>query len=90
MTLEEQIVSAVEAAVERAVRRAHDLRRTGISLARSAGADAAILRWGTHAPPKSVIDLYTSIEWEALCREVGKLRLELHWPGVVVALPVMK
>jgi integrase len=61
------------AALGFAHRRAHDLRRTGISLARSDGASKDILAWGTHAPPKSVMDLYTSVEWEALCREVSKL-----------------
>jgi integrase len=56
-------------------RRAHDLRRTGISLARSDGADKETLRWGTHAPPATVMDLYTTFEWQAVCREVAKLRL---------------
>ncbi len=56
-------------------RRAHDLRRTGISLARSDGADKETLRWGTHAPPATVMDLYTTLEWQAVCREVGKLNI---------------
>jgi integrase len=63
------------AALEFRHRRAHDLRRTGISLARSDGADRSILPWGTHAAPREVFDSYTSIEWEALCREVAKLRI---------------
>lgn len=54
-------------------RRAHDLRRTGISLARSAGANADLLERGTHAAPGEVMDLYTTPEWEALCREVAKI-----------------
>lgn len=57
-------------------RRVHDLRRTGISLACSDGALDAILRWGTHAPPKHIMGLYTSMEWAAVCREVAKLQLE--------------
>ena len=56
-------------------RRAHDLRRTLISLAIADGADEAILRRGTHAAPKHVMGLYTSVEWETLCREVAKLQL---------------
>lgn len=56
-------------------RRAHDLRRTGISLARSDGANADLLDRGTHAAPTEIMDLYTSPEWEALCREVAKLRI---------------
>lgn len=56
-------------------RRSHDLRRTGISLATSDGADRAMLNRGTHAPPSRVMDLYITPEWEALCREVGKMRI---------------
>ncbi len=57
-------------------RRVHDLRRTGISLARSDGAVWEVLRWGTHAPPKSVDGLYTDFEWRALCAEVLKLNIK--------------
>ena len=63
------------AALGMAHRRAHDLRRTGISLARGDGASKDILSWATHAPPKSVMDLYTTIEWEAVCREVLKFNV---------------
>lgn len=56
-------------------RRAHDLRRTLISLAKADGAQEYILRRGTHSPPKDVMELYTSVEWEALCTEVAKLKL---------------
>ena len=38
-------------------RRVHDLRRSGITLARGDGADRDILRRGTHAPPKDVMEL---------------------------------
>jgi integrase len=58
-------------------RRAHDLRRTGISIAQDDGADRAILRWATHAPPREVFDLYTSHAWATLCREVAKLRARI-------------
>ncbi len=56
-------------------RRAHDLRRTGISLSRTDGAQKDILRRGTHAPPKDIIELYTEYDYDVLCREVAKLRL---------------
>lgn len=56
-------------------RRVHDLRRTGISLAISDGATEGILKWGTHAPPRHVMGLYTSIEWARLCAEVDRIRL---------------
>jgi len=56
-------------------RRAHDLRRTGISLARGDGALEGILKWGTHAPGRDVMSLYTSVEWEKLCAEVAKLKV---------------
>lgn len=64
------------AALELRHRRAHDLRRTGISLARSDGANGDMLDRGTHAAPTEVMDLYTSPEWEALCREVGKMKID--------------
>ena len=62
-------------------RRAHDLRRTLISLATDNGADETILRRGTHAPPKNVMGLYTSVAWDSLCREVAKLQLVKPPPG---------
>jgi integrase len=61
-------------------RRVHDLRRTGISLARADGADRDILKRGTHAPPKDIMGLYTSVEWEKLCAEVYKLKFEHREP----------
>ena len=65
-------------------RRAHDLRRTGISLARNAGANADLLERGTHATPGAVLDLYTTPEWEALCREVARIpaRIIRAGPGL--------
>jgi integrase len=56
-------------------RRVHDLRRTGITLARGDGADRDILRRGTHAPPRDVMELYTSVEWSKLCAEVAKMQV---------------
>lgn len=54
-------------------RRVHDFRRTGISLTREAGARADILARGTHSTPKTIMELYTSVEWKMLCDEVSKL-----------------
>jgi integrase len=54
-------------------RRAHDLRRTGISLAQDGGADSRVLRWGTHAPPGETIDGYTSLAWTTLSRAVSMM-----------------
>lgn len=65
-------------------RRAHDLRRTGISLAQDGGADSRVLRWGTHAPPGETIDAYTTLTWKTLCRAVLMLHV-LQGPGVVRA-----
>jgi len=67
-------------------RRVHDLRRTGITLARGDGADRDILRRGTHAPPKDVMELYTTVEWAKLCAEVAKLRLDRRSGGKVLPL----
>lgn len=53
----------------------HSARRTFVSLARSDGARGDILKWVTHAPPRGDFDGYTDPEWDALCREVGKLRI---------------
>lgn len=55
-------------------RRFHDLRRTGVTLYREAGADKDRLRLCTHGRPGGdVIELYTSFGWAPLCGEVGKL-----------------
>jgi len=62
------------------LRRAHDLRRTGISLAQDGGADSRVLRWGTHAPPGETIDAYTSLAWGTLCRAVGAIALKRPMP----------
>lgn len=68
-------------------RRAHDLRRTGISLARSDGANEKLLERGTHHAPGDVMGLYTSPEWEALCREVAKLRVRSRAALIQTAEP---
>jgi len=52
-------------------RRQHDLRRTGITLAREDGAERDILRLCTHSPPRDVMELYTSFGWAKLCTQVA-------------------
>ena len=72
-------------------RRVHDLRRTGISLARDNGADEFILKRGTHSPGKDIMSLYTTVAWEKLCAEVVKLSLEAREQesyGVKTNLPL--
>lgn len=72
-------------ALELRHRRGHDLRRTGISLAREDGADRDVLRRGTHAPPKDVMELYTTVEWARLCTEVAKLKIGRKTLGAIGA-----
>jgi integrase len=74
-------------AVERAIadtgvprlpgRRAHSLRRSFISLARSDGARQDVLERITHNSAAATIDAYTWMGWGALCEAVAVLRVEL-------------
>jgi hypothetical protein len=60
-------------------RRQHDARRTFISLCLGDGARWDILRWITHARPKSTsIDDYTTLIWNPLCEEIAKLRVSIR------------
>jgi len=54
----------------------HGSRHTFVTLAREDGARGELLRWVTHAPPKSMLDAYTTPSWHSLCEEVGKLKIE--------------
>lgn len=57
-------------------RRAHDTRRTFISLCLEDGGNETILRHITHGRPKrGAFDLYPTFTWEKQCEEVKKLRL---------------
>lgn len=67
-------------------RRFHDLRRTMISLARADGARPDILKTVTHGQSGNILDVYTTLPWEAVCTEVRKLRVE-RYEGRVVELP---
>lgn len=66
-------------------RRGHDLRRTFISLARTDGARPDILKRVTHTPGTDILDVYTTLEFPALCAEVVKLQIERP-AGVVPTL----
>lgn len=68
-------------------RRGHDLRRTMISLCRSAGANRDILRRATHKPPREVMEGYTSFEWDVVCAEVAKHPIRRASPATVITLP---
>ena len=59
-------------------RHQHCTRHTLISLAQDDGADGSVLRWITHAPPRSAFDGYTRQQWGRLCAELGKLRIALR------------
>lgn len=59
-------------------RHQHCARHTLISLAQDDGADGSVLRWVTHAPPRSAFDGYTRQQWGRLCAELGKLRIALR------------
>lgn len=67
-------------------RSGHNLRRTGITLARGDGAIDAWLRFISHGPrPGEMLDVYSTPPWEQLCTEMSKLRIERR-QGQVIAL----
>jgi integrase len=55
-------------------RRAHDTRRTHISLLVDAGADREIVKVWTHGKRKDVFSGYTTESWSTFCREMLKLK----------------
>lgn len=62
-------------------RRLHDSRRTFISIARSSGASKDITRAITHkVSGDAVLDAYTTLEWDALCREMSVIEWRLPGP----------
>lgn len=50
-------------------------RHTFITQVQDDGADRDIIKWVTHAPPKSAHDGYTRTLWTRLCAELAKLRV---------------
>lgn len=56
--------------------RVHDLRRTFITLAQADGGLPNSVRSITHTGKRDMIDLYTSLPWEAKCAAVQSMKLE--------------
>jgi integrase len=67
-------------------RRQYDSRRTFVSLAQADGARKDILRWVTHGPEGDIVNVYTTLPWNALCEEVAKLKIGLR-NGRLLELP---
>lgn len=70
-------------------RHPHGLRRTGVSLALSRGADRARLRWVTHGRPGDVLGAYTTMEWEAVCEQVLAIPAVARHGTTVVPYPAL-
>jgi integrase len=64
----------------------HALRATFLSLLEVDGANMAIARRATHAAPTDVVGGYIRVRWDDVCREVGKLRVELRRGAKVIAI----
>ncbi|MBI5511413.1 MAG: tyrosine-type recombinase/integrase [Deltaproteobacteria bacterium] len=58
-------------------RHQHAMRHTFITLVQDDGADGSVIRWITHAPPRTAFDGYTRAQWSRLCAELVKLRVEI-------------
>lgn len=58
-------------------RHQHAMRHTFITLVQDDGADGQIIRWITHAPPRTAFDNYTRAQWKRLCEEIVKLNVTL-------------
>lgn len=61
----------------------HDLRSWFKTTLIVDGADSAIVRRFTHAPPRDVEAGYIRFPWEVLCRELAKLRMPPLGTGLV-------
>ena len=59
----------------------HAMRHTFITLVQDDGAGGSVIRWITHAPPRTAFDSYTRGQWQRLCAEIGKLAIELPPDG---------
>lgn len=72
--------------VELRRRRVHDTRRTFITLLRDGGARQDVVASLTHTSRRTIIDAYSSLSWDTLCREVMFLRLDDATPPSSEAL----
>ncbi len=59
-------------------RHQHCARHSFISHVQDDGGDGQVIRWITHAPPRTAFDGYTRQQWSKLCAELVKLRLDLR------------
>jgi hypothetical protein len=57
-------------------RRVHDLRRTGITLAREDGAERSVLRLCTHGAGRDVMEVDPTFGWSRLCGQVSCIKIE--------------
>lgn len=69
-------------------RRQHDLRRTFVSLSIGDGAVKSVLHWISHGGDvdgsgSDMIDVYTSLDWSALCQAVLTLKVDLLGQNVL-------
>lgn len=55
-------------------------RHTFITLTQDDGGDGTVLRWITHAPPRTSYDGYLRENWSRLCAELTKLNITLPVP----------
>ncbi len=55
----------------------HDLRSWYETRLIEDGASSVLVRRTTHAPPKDVAGGYERFSWEAICREISKLKVEI-------------
>jgi len=68
----------------------HAMRATFLSRLENVGANMAIARRATHAAPTDIVGGYVRTTWADLCREVGKLDVQIRRPAKVLQLPVAK
>lgn len=61
-------------------RHQHAMRHTFITHVQDDGGDGQVIRWVTHAPPRTAFDSYTRGQWLRLCAEIVKLAIKLPEP----------
>lgn len=67
----------------------HSLRRSFVTMARAAGADAADIAEVTHRPKGNILeDAYTRRSWETLCSVVARIELRRDEGAEVIRLPL--
>lgn len=71
------------------LRHMHCTRRTFVSICRDdPGCRSDILRWISHGPTrKEIVDVYSSLSWSTLCREVHHFQVDLTPRGKLLQMP---